>query len=80
MSRRLWTYVAAQTLAVFPAFILLSVVTNSDAQGGAQVQRSTPQPCPSGPGVQLAAAGNKTIIMPPSLVTLAGAPIPTVFG
>ena len=67
MNRRLWTYAAAQVLAVFLTFILLSAVTKSQAKGEAQVQRSTPQSCPSGPGVRLAAAGNKTIIMPPSL-------------
>ena len=67
MSRRLWTYAAAQVLAVFLTFILLSAVTRSQAKGEAQVQRSTPQSCPSGPGVRLAAAGNKTINMPPSL-------------
>ncbi|SRR5713226_3960765 len=66
MSRRVWTYAAAQVLAFFLAFILLSAVTKSRAEG-AQVQRSAPQSCPSGPGVQLAAAGNKTIIMPRSL-------------
>ena len=66
MSRRVWTYAAAQVLALFLAFILLSAVTKSRVEG-AQVQRSAPQSCPSGPGVQLAAAGNKTIIMPPSL-------------
>jgi len=66
MSRRVWTYAAAQVLALFLAFILLSAVTKGRVEG-AQVQRSAPQSCPSGPGVQLAAGGNKTIIMPPSL-------------
>ena len=67
MTRRVCTYVAAQVLVVFLAFILVSAVTKSRAAGEAQGQRSTPQPCPSGPGVQLAATGNKTIVMPPSL-------------
>ena len=67
MSRRVWAYAAAQALALFLAFVLLSAVTKSQAKAVAQAQRSAPQPCPSGPGVQLAAAGNKTTIMPPSL-------------
>jgi len=73
MSRRVWTYAAAQVLRLFLAFILLSAVTKSQAKGAAQVQRSGLQPCPSGPGVQLAPAGNKTIIMPPSLGDSSGA-------
>jgi len=67
MTRRVWAYAGAQVLTLFLAFILLSAVTRSQASGAAQAQRSAPQACPSGPGVQLAAAGNKTIIMPPSL-------------
>lgn len=67
MDRRVWTTAAAQGVVVFVALILVSALTNSQPAGAAQVQPSTPEPCPSGPGVQLAAAGNKTIIMPPSL-------------
>lgn len=67
MIRRVWAYAGAQVLTLFLAFILLSAVIRSQANGAAQAQRSAPQACPSGPGVQLAAAGNKTIIMPPSL-------------
>jgi 2-iminobutanoate/2-iminopropanoate deaminase len=67
MNRRLWTYAAVQLFATVLALILLSAVTKTQAKGVAQAQRSAPQPCPTGPGVQLAAAGNKTIIMPPSL-------------
>ena len=66
MSRTIWVY-AAQVLVLFIALFLLSAVTKNEAKGVAQVQRSALPPCPSGPGVQLAAAGNKTIIMPPSL-------------
>jgi enamine deaminase RidA (YjgF/YER057c/UK114 family) len=45
----------------------MSAVTKSHANAVAQAQRPAPSACPSGPGIQLAAAGNKTIIMPPSL-------------
>jgi enamine deaminase RidA (YjgF/YER057c/UK114 family) len=64
MSRRVWTYAATQVLAVFLALILVSAVTK---KGEAQAQRSTPPACPTGSGVQLSAARNKTIVMPPSL-------------
>jgi enamine deaminase RidA (YjgF/YER057c/UK114 family) len=67
MSRRVWIYAAAQVLAVFLAVILVSVMTKSRVEGEAQVQRSTSAACPTGPGVTLSAARNKTIIMPPSL-------------
>lgn len=67
MSRRVWAYAVVQVLTLILPFVLLSTVTKSQAKAVAQAQRSAPPACPSGPGVQLAAAGNKTIIMPPSL-------------
>ena len=67
MNRKIWAYGAVQGVAVFVALFLWSAVIRSGPAGAAQVQRSTPQACPSGPGVQLAATGNKTIITPPSL-------------
>jgi len=67
MNRKVWIYATVQGVAVFAALILVSAVTRNRPASAAELQRSTIQACPSGPGVQLAATGNKTIITPPSL-------------